>query len=570
MKKIIVMTLIMVILITGVISALHAADDIVLQAMRDEIGRSVNELSLEGYDPPYFISYRIQDLKQFELKASFGAILESRQDRSRQLSIEIRVGDYSFDNTNFIGSNAWRFSRRSNHMMPLENDYDAIRHKLWYHTDQEYKSALEALAQKKANLQNRIIKDSTPNFTKEEPFQFIQTDIPLESDTIYWKERIRELSGLFREFPEIHTSQANFRLQDVTKYFVNSEGTMVKQKAPLISLEVFINSRNKEGLEFNDQKTFYARSFSFFPDQTALIGEVREWALEFSRLLDADTLDYYVGPVILEGQAAAEFFYQLLGKNLSLPLSPLTEEDWQEHYIPRNYLDNKKDRNILPPDISVKDDPYLLEYDGKEVVGSYEVDDEGFPARVVNVVEEGSLKEFLSHRYPSKHSEGSNGHGRAAMGYSICGRISNLTVETEESLPVDELKNELIDRCVAQNLEYGIIIKKLENERFAQPSDENEIGLTAPLYAYKIYADDRREELIQNVKISNLTILILRDIVGISREKNVYNLISRGFSGDIPVSLVTPSILIEDMEIIPGGGKLEKPPLLEHPYFINE
>jgi hypothetical protein len=79
----------------------RAQDDVVTKAMHDELNRSMKQLQLENLEKPYFISYRVVDSDGTKVSASFGALDSSSQGRSRTFHVEVRVGSYKLDNTNF-------------------------------------------------------------------------------------------------------------------------------------------------------------------------------------------------------------------------------------------------------------------------------------------------------------------------------------------------------------------------------------------------------------------------------------------------------------------------------------
>ena len=54
-------------------SRADAERDPVLKAMLDELDRSMAHLQLPGFEKPYFIEYRIEDVQDFETRASYGA-----------------------------------------------------------------------------------------------------------------------------------------------------------------------------------------------------------------------------------------------------------------------------------------------------------------------------------------------------------------------------------------------------------------------------------------------------------------------------------------------------------------
>ena len=79
-----------------------AADDVVMKAMRDELDRSMKQLQLEQLEKPYFISYHVQDRTSLDTSATFGALLSGGLSRARYLTVQVRVGDYQRDNSNFM------------------------------------------------------------------------------------------------------------------------------------------------------------------------------------------------------------------------------------------------------------------------------------------------------------------------------------------------------------------------------------------------------------------------------------------------------------------------------------
>ena len=84
-----------------------AQDDAVVKAMRDELDRSMKKLQLENLQKPYFVAYHAVENESCSASASFGALLTSYCEppgtaRSRVLAVEVRVGDYTRDNSNFF------------------------------------------------------------------------------------------------------------------------------------------------------------------------------------------------------------------------------------------------------------------------------------------------------------------------------------------------------------------------------------------------------------------------------------------------------------------------------------
>src|SRR4051812_42387280 len=70
-----------------------------LNAMGAELQRNQSQLRLAEHQAPYFISYQVKDGENHELAARYGAVFESDSTRGRQVYVDVRVGDYQFDNS---------------------------------------------------------------------------------------------------------------------------------------------------------------------------------------------------------------------------------------------------------------------------------------------------------------------------------------------------------------------------------------------------------------------------------------------------------------------------------------
>jgi len=159
-----------------------AADDVVMRALRDELARSRKELQLEKLEKPYFIAYRVQDRTQLGTSATFGALLAGSLSRARYLTVQVRVGDYHRDNSNFM-----TFPVRANGLseaaqLPLDDDYQELRRQIWLATDAAYKAALETLSRKRAALENRTVRENLDDFSREQPATAQEPPAPVPMD----------------------------------------------------------------------------------------------------------------------------------------------------------------------------------------------------------------------------------------------------------------------------------------------------------------------------------------------------------------------------------------------------
>ena len=126
--------------------------DPIFQAMRDEIARALS-LSLPNLEKPYFVEYVIDEEESFSVSATLGGVLARRQERFRSPDMHLRVGDYKFDNGNYLGS-GFGGSRYDLARFPLEDNYPLLRRYFWLMADSAYKSAVESISRKRAAMRN--------------------------------------------------------------------------------------------------------------------------------------------------------------------------------------------------------------------------------------------------------------------------------------------------------------------------------------------------------------------------------------------------------------------------------
>ena len=163
--------------------------DPIIQAMRDEVDRSV-KLNLPNLEEPYFVQYLLDQSDSFTVSASLGALLARSRDHFRVPEVEVRVGDYKFDNTNFAGGGGGG-SRYDLGNFPLDDDYAVLRRYLWLGTDSVYKGAVEAISRKRAAMRNINQADQLDDFAHAVPVHLVQPFQKLTLDEKTWVSTTR-------------------------------------------------------------------------------------------------------------------------------------------------------------------------------------------------------------------------------------------------------------------------------------------------------------------------------------------------------------------------------------------
>ena len=571
-----------------------AQDDVVLRAMRDELARSMQQLQLEKLEKPYFIAYRVTEKNSAEAKASFGALLSSSSARNRFLAVEVRVGSPKFDNSHFLsmsflnrGGLAGGF--RGVARLPLEDNYRELRRQLWLATDSAYKKALEDLSRKRAALENKTSTEDIPDFSQEQPATITEAQASAEIDATQLESLARSLSEAFKGSPTIFSDSASLTMeQDYTRY-VNSEGTTFTRNTPVAGVVLRAETQAADGAPLSDFLAAYGHSIGDLPSPHDLESRALAMGQRLEKLRSAPVLDHYNGPVLFAGQAAAELFSQVIAPALlsvRLPVSDAPQFVLFSATLGNPYQDRLGGR-VLPDFLSVADDPTLSRFEGEPLLGARRVDDDGVPTRRTVLVENGTLKTLLASRDPVAGVTKSTGSRRGGTVVP-----SNLLVTATQGLPDEAMKAKLLSLVKQRGKPYGIVVERLANPMAGEvqdvmmslmssmmPGQGGEGPTRLALVAYKIFPDGR-EELLRNVGIEGVTTASFKDAVAASTRSVVYStpFASMGQSvfsifaggslaemGAPIVSLVVPSLLLDDISLKQPMKELPKPPLSSRP-----
>ncbi len=531
----------------------RAADDVVMKAMRDELDRSMKQLQLEQLQKPYFISYRVQDRTSLDTSATFGALLSGTVARARFLTVQVRVGDYQSDNSNFMTYPPQPNGLMETALLPLDDDYQELRRQIWMATDRAYKEALEMLSRKRGALQNRTARENLSDFSKEPPVTSLEPFVPIKMDLAQAETQVRDLSALFRQAPEIYTSSAGLTITDARSWYLNSEGSTVTQQTTAASFVAMAQTQAIDGTMLPDWVMVSARSAEALPPESELASRIRTMAGRLTALRRAPVVDRYNGPVLFEGSAGAEAFSQVFAPKLMAMRTPASDNPQMEAYAAQNVskFQERLGSRILPKDMSVVNDPTQISYQGTPLVGSYAVDDEGVKARSTTLIEGGFLKTLLNSRDPVSGIPQSTGSFR-----TFGAQPSNLLVTSTEGVGEQELKDQFLSMVKQRNKEFGVMVRGVGHE------------------VYKVYPDGH-EELMRLGQFDGLDDTAFKDLAAVSRDLAVYSIPYASYGGRLYpgqtgaplVSFAVPSLLFEDITLKPATGELPRLPLSKHPYF---
>jgi len=532
-----------------------------LDILADEQDRNFRVLRERGAPPPYFISYAVSDVESHFISASMGALQASNLGRVRYFDVSVRVGSPKLDNYHRLPGDWPHFTAGS--LLPLEDKENAIRQRVWQETDRSYRLAAERLTKIKTSTQVKVSEqDTSPDFTSEEPSRFSGEATPLRFDAREWEERARRWSAALARPAEVLVSSVSVLARRETKYLVNTEGTRLRQGRGFARIVISAHGKADDGMDLAATASFEAEEPGRLPGEKTVLAEVERVSRNLAALRQAPEAEPYAGPAILSGRAAGVFFHEIFGHRV--------EGHRQKDETEGQTFTKSVGTKVLPEFLSVVSDPTRRDTGGVLLAGHYLYDDEGVAARPVTVVENGVLRTFLLSRSPVEGFDRSNGHGRRQPGYEVVSRQSNLIVESSRKVSEARLREMLIDEVRRRNKPYGLYFEQVTGG-FTQTARR---GLQAyaviPLLVYRVYPDGRPDELVRGVEIVGTPLASFAKIVATSDRVEVFNGFCGAESGSVPVSAVSPALLISEIEIQKKEKSQDRPPLLPRPDLSGE
>jgi TldD protein len=144
-------------------------------------------------------------------------------------------------------------------------------------------------------------------------------------------------------------------------------------------------------------------------------------------------------------------------------------------------------------------------------------------------------------------------------------RQSNMLVSTTQPRSDEELRALLRKECRAQGKDFGLYFKDvLGGFTMTGRYSPNAFNVT-PTVVYRIYADGRPDELVRGVDLVGTPLVMFSNITEAGSEIAVFTGTCGAESGGIPVSAVSPSLLISKIEVQKKDKSQERAPLLPRP-----
>lgn len=532
------------------------------RALTEELRYTLDHYPAEAGLRPYYLAYTVTDQHAVVVQGRLGALYRNDADRSRVLDVDARIGDYGVDSTRQLRGRAGGFGRGmfagGAMTISLEDRPESIRHTVWRATDLACKAAADRYQRVLTNQKTMVEEEETADdFSREDPSVHVEPRQELSIDRATWAERVRVVSRLALAHPLIYSSGVTLSASVEHRTMVSSEGTRLETSRKLLRVALSAGTKADDGMDLEQGFIFDATDESELPDEARMAAAFQQVIDMTLALREAPLVEPYTGPAILRNRASGVFFHEIFGHRI--------EGHRQKNVEEGQTFTKMIGHSVLPAFLSVVDDPTRARFGTQALRGFYRFDDEGVAAQRVALVEDGVLQTFLLSRSPVPGFARSNGHGRREPGREVVSRQGNLIVESEHAVPFEQLRTLLVEECRRQHKPFGFLFEDITGGFTTTSRGGPQAFKVLPVVVYRVYADGRPDELVRGVDIVGTPLSCFSKIVATGDDPGVFNGSCGAESGWVPVSAVSPSILVSQIEIEKRQRSQERLPILPAP-----
>ena len=258
-------------------------------------------------------------------------------------------------------------------------------------------------------------------------------------------------------------------------------------------------------------------------------------------LMGARKIHSFSGPVLLKPIPSGLLFHEAIGHRLegSRLLSSGEGQTFK----------GQIGKRVLNVDLTISDDPTLKRFNGRTCIGAYRFDDEGTPSMKALLVEDGKLRGFLNTRsgIPAKGNV-MNGHARCRQFQRPISRMAVTMVEGKDPISSDAMKECLLQEIRKQKKPFGMIVYETAGGETDTTNYDFQAFSGIISYATLVFPDGS-EEVVRGVDFVGTPLQALNNIIAIGDDLTLDNHYCGAESGFIPVSTISPSVLIQNLEL---------------------
>ncbi len=540
---------------------LGVSQDKLPDILKEELTRNMEALKKEKA-APYYMSYRVNDIKTYTVQTTFGQITYSGWSHNRRLCTDVRVGNPKMDYSHPIkGENYGSFRTNIGMELPLENIPEAIKQILWKETDRQYRKSADLYAKVVANMAIKVAdEDKTEDFSEEKPVTY--NEPPLDEskfgfDAKIWEEKVKKYSALFLQNKDIIDGSSTFQFSIERKYFVSNDGSNITENRVTCRISVNGQTQAEDGMDLPLYLSYFGLTPNDLPNDEIIMADTKKMSETLTKLRTAPVVDSYTGPALLASASAGVFFHEIFGHRIEGQRMK-SENDAQT-------FKKKVGEKVLNENLSIIFDPSISKYKNFFLNGAYKYDDQGQPGKRLIIIENGILRNFLMSRTPITGFNNSNGHGRASAGMQPVTRQSNMFVESKKPLTNEQLRQTLIAEAKKQGKEYGyLFVNTVGGFTTTGRYMPNAFNVT-PTEVYRIYVDGRPDELVRGVDLVGTPLSIFSNIEAAGDDYGIFTGFCGAESGSVPVSTVCPTLFVKQIETQRKEKNHSKLPILPRP-----
>ena len=498
------------------------------RAMKDEMNRTLKELYLPGNLRPYYVAYWLEENYRFVASASLGDVYTHTDRTSPNLYVNsvLKVGNNQNNNTGYYNyDRAWEYVAERG----APASYEGIRQALWENSNRLYLDAIEQYKEKEAYRRRKNIKNPLPDVVPAAQATYVE-EIPAwqQPDRERLDQWVRKVSAWGNEVPFFENFEVEIQKRQQNYYYLNSRGGKGQWPSIVYECRVDVEFSQPDGYKESWNRLIMLRDFSEQELERAE-AEVKKFIGDMQGIYGAPEAEVYLGPVLYDPAGASEFLDLLLGKLRNMAPWWNNESDEDDT---ASLLRKKIGMRVLSPGINIYDRPKARTFRGFELVNFSPIDKEGVASEELTLVSGEKLQQVpLSQRPLNDKKHKSNGHAFKGIGRE---RLSSVFVEPENPLTKEQLKAKLMERCKELELPYCYIAR---GDSFR-----------------RVYTDDGHEEWVVGLYESNWTSRSLRDILAAGSDFEL---------GDYNV--ITPSILVDEIELMSEDRRPERKPFIDKP-----
>ena len=384
------------------------------------------------------------------------------------------------------------------------------------------------LALKNARLSRDHLKSANHRSLKLDikPIQAeIKTDFKIAPDTISIQQKnalVQKYNEILKH-PKIASSRVTYSDSRLEKYFVNSQGSLIKQTKIFTGVAYGAMARDGTNVQQAYESVGQYGGYELVENCEESIEKVRKRSLD---LLNAKKIESGQYSVILDPVLAGVFAHEAFGH--------LSEADFL-HENPRMQDVMILGREFGPDFLNIIDDGSL-----PGLAGFTPIDDEGIPGQKTYLIKNGKLTGRLHSRETAgamKEDISGNARSISPM-YQPIVRMTNTYIDNGNS-NLEKMLESMDDGIYALNYLGGMT--NLEMFTFSSG------------YAYRV-KNGKIKELLRDVNLSGNVFTTLKNISAIGSDLQHQGGLGgcgKGGQSGLPVSTGSPHILIKDVLI--GG-----------------